>query len=158
MEVCENNWIDVLSALMTPTIGVMAILIAYQQYKVNSNRLRHELYERRLRVYKSVQSFLSEIIRDADIEYQRCGLFYSEASEAVFLFDKNIQDYIDKLYKNGIKMHRLHEKLYPSTGKGGLPVGEERTKIAEENSKILEWFTDQFDKSKELFSGKMEVG
>ena len=54
----SNNWIDILSALLTPLIALIAVYVAYQQHKINKIRLQHELYERRLRVYKAVQTFM----------------------------------------------------------------------------------------------------
>ena len=46
------SWIDILAALLTPTIALIALYIAYQQYKINQQRLRHETYERRLEFIK----------------------------------------------------------------------------------------------------------
>ena len=88
------SWIDILSALLTPTIALIALYIAYQQHKTNQQRLRHETYERRLKVYKAVQAHLSIILRAGKTSYQECTLFYSEASEAAFLFDKSVMDKI----------------------------------------------------------------
>jgi predicted cation transporter len=94
------TWIDVLSALLTPAVALIAIYIAYQQHKINEQRLRHETYERRLKVYKSVQKHLSVILRDGKTTFQECIEFYSEASEAAFLFDSSVMARIDKIYKN----------------------------------------------------------
>jgi len=112
---------DVLLAAMTPLIGLIAAYIAYQQHKTNQFRLRHELYERRLRVYKSVQGFLSEILRDGDVPWHRTSQFYGDALEAVFLFDPAIQKHIDLLYEKAIDLHGLHEKCTHPTGRQGSP-------------------------------------
>lgn len=56
---------DVLSALLTPLIAAIAVYIAYRQFRVERLRLQHELYERRLKVYRAVQSFLSDIMRES---------------------------------------------------------------------------------------------
>ncbi|SDY14887.1 hypothetical protein SAMN05421754_1002109 [Nitrosomonas sp. Nm58] len=49
----------------------------------------------------------------------------------------------------------LHERMYPSDGSPGLPVGEERSKVASDNSKLLKWHTDQLTSSKEFFAKKL---
>ncbi|HUT70659.1 MAG TPA: hypothetical protein VMW89_08260 [Desulfatiglandales bacterium] len=108
------SWIDILSALLTPTIALIALYIAYQQHKTNQQRLRHETYERRLKVYKAVQAHLSIILRAGKTSYQECTLFYSEASEAAFLFDKSVMDKIDKIYSKSIEMVGLDEKPFVS--------------------------------------------
>jgi len=149
------SWIDTLSALLTPTIALIALYIAYQQHKINQQRLRHETYERRLKVYKAVQAHLSIILGAGKTSYQECTLFYSEASEAAFLFDKSVMDKIDKIYSKSIEMVGLHEKLYPSDGSPGLPIGEERSKVAQENGELLKWHIDQLGESKEFFAKKL---
>lgn len=155
MSTPDSSWIDVLSALLVPAIAIVGVYIAYQQFRINEQRLRHETYERRLAVYKAVQRYLSEILRDGTTTYQRASEFYSEASEAAFLFDSSVQDKIDKLYKKYIEMVATHEKMYPSDGSSGLPVGEERTKVAEENSKLLEWHLEELKNSKSFFAMKL---
>jgi len=142
---------------LTPVIAFIVAYIAYQQYKINKLRLRHELYERRLRVYKAVQAFLSEILRGGDIGFDRCSQFYADASEATFLFDKSVQEFIDEIYRKAIDMHALHERMYPSDGSPALPVGEERSRVVHENSELLKWLVDQLSISKELFRKHMGV-
>jgi len=157
MPLNSKTWVDIFSALLTPTIALIAAYIAYHQYKVNKLRLRHELYERRLRVYKAVQSFLSEILRAGDAKFDRCSQFYADASEAAFLFDNTIQKFIDDIYKKAIEMHALYEKMYPSDGSPGLPVGKERDKVVHENSALCKWLMDQLSIPKKLFRKYMGI-
>lgn len=109
----EQSWIDTMSALLVPLIAIIGIYIAYQQYRINRQRLRHETYERRLAVYKAVQRYLSEILRDCKTSYDRALQFNSEASEATFLFDQSVQQKIDEIYLKSIDMVANYEKMYP---------------------------------------------
>lgn len=149
------SWIDGLSALLVPAIAIVGVYIAYQQYRINEQRLRHETYERRLAVYKTVQVFLSEILRDGKTTYDRALKFYSDASEAAFLFDPSVQDKIDEIYQQSIAMVTLHEIMYPSDGSPGLPIGEERSQVAEDNTIHLQWLTDQLKESRPFFAEKL---
>lgn len=155
MPTSSVTWIDTLSALLTPTIALIALYIAYQQHKINQQRLRHETYKRRLKVYKAVQAHLSVVLRAGKTSYQECTLFYSEASEAAFLFDKSVMDKIDEIYSKSIDMVGLYEKLYPSDGSPGLPVGEDRSKVSQQNSELIEWHDAQLGKSKDFFAKKL---
>ena len=146
-----------MSGALTPVIAIIAAYIAYQQYNINQLRLRHELYERRLRVYKSVQFYLSEIMRDGDVEFQRCAQFYADASEAVFLFGTEIQEYVEQLYSKGIDLHSFQEQLYPSDSSPGLPVGQERSKVAKDKGELLKWLIHELSNSKEFFRKHMGV-
>jgi hypothetical protein len=146
-----------LSALLTPLIAILAIYIAYRQYRVDHFRFKHETYERRLRVYKAIQSFLSEIISEAYVPYKRVMQFYADTSEAVFLFKKPIPDYIDNMHSKAIDLEALHEKMYPRDGSDGLPIGQERNKVDHDKAEILEWFGKQCLESKELFKKQMSI-
>ncbi len=151
----ETTWIDVFSALLTPTIALIAVYIAFQQHKINKQRLRHETYERRLAVYKAVQKHLSIILRKGKATYDECSEFYSEASEAAFLFDKSVQDKIDEIYKKSIDLDSRVEELYPSDGSPGLPVGKERSRVSAEKADLLKWHTHQLASTREFFAEKL---
>jgi hypothetical protein len=61
------QWVNLLSALLTPTIAMLGIYIAYQQWSVNRANLREKLFERRFQIFKKAQSFLSEILGKAKL-------------------------------------------------------------------------------------------
>lgn len=94
----DSSWVDILSALLVPCITIIGAIIAFQQYQINRQRLRHELYERRLVVYRAIQQYLSEITREGKTTYERVSQFYAEASEAFFLFDDSFQLSIDEIH------------------------------------------------------------
>jgi len=147
----ETGWVEVLAALLTPTIAILAVVIAYLQYKINAQRLRHEMYERRLGVYKIVQGYFGKILQTGDVTFPACVNFYADTAEATFLFKQKIPNWIDGVYKKSLRMARLHEEMYPADGSPGLPVGEDRTRVATEHSELLQWHIDEMKKAKELF-------
>lgn len=151
----NQSWVDVLSALLVPIIAVVGVYIAFQQYRINQQRLRHETYERRLAVYKAVQRYLSEILRDGKTSYERALQFNSEASEAAFLFDAAVQEMIDEIYQKSIDMVTRYEQMYPSDGSPGMPVGDERSRICTENSELLKWHFAKLKESRPFFADKL---
>lgn len=155
LPVVETTWIDAFAALLTPAIALVAIYIAFQQHKINKQRLRYETYERRLAVYKAVQKHLSVILRKGKATYDECSEFYSEASEAAFLFDKSVQEKIDEIYEKSIDLASHVEELYPSDGSPGLPVGEERSRVSAEKCELLKWHTHQLTSTREFFAEKL---
>lgn len=148
-------WVDVLSALLMPTIALGAAYVAYQQHKVNKQRLMHETYDKRLKVYKTVQKHLTIIIRARDTTFAECLEFYSEASEAAFLFDKSVINRIDKMYNKSVQMVALRERLYPDDGSQGLPGGEERNEVSQQITDLYEWHVHQLEASKVFFAEKL---
>jgi len=138
----QPDLIEISSALLTPTIAILGIYIAYQQYKTNNQRLRYETYERRLHIYRTIQSFLSEVLREGTTNYNNALKFLSDTSEAYFLFDNSVQEKIDFIYKNSIEMASLNNQLYSQDGSRGLPSGKERYSIVNKHSKLLKWHSE----------------
>jgi hypothetical protein len=149
--------VDVFNALLTPVIAGTTVYIAWQQYQVSRLTLKKDLYEKRLRVYQAFMSYLSEIVRDGKIHHNRVAQFYAEASESEFLFDIEVLEKADELYKQGIQLWYLHNQLYPFDGSPGLPVGDKRSRVADENSELLLWFTNQISNTRELFRKQMSI-
>ncbi|EGU18052.1 hypothetical protein SX4_1100 [Vibrio mimicus SX-4] len=89
--------------------------------------------------------------------YQDALKFNSEASEAAFLFDSEISDLISKIYKQSISMASYNEKLYPSGGGQGLPIGDKRNEVAEKESELLQWHMDTLSELKSIFHPHMKI-
>ncbi|ENM5923836.1 hypothetical protein DX881_003831, partial [Vibrio mimicus] len=153
----ESDWVTILSALLVPILTIIGIYVAYQQYVINRQRLNHETYERRLAVYKAVQLHLSKTVQMGRTTYQDALKFNSEASEAAFLFDSEISDLISKIYKQSISMASYNEKLYPSGGGQGLPIGDKRNEVAEKESELLQWHMDTLSELKSIFHPHMKI-
>lgn len=146
----SHSVIDISSAILTPIIAVIAAYIAYQQYQINKQRLRHETYENKMKIFKSVQKFLSEITANGHANFNRCHVFYSEASEAVFLFDPPVMEFIENLYGQAIELAQRNEELYPFDGSSGIQ-GNQRGVIASRKAELFKWFTKQLLESETLF-------
>lgn len=149
--------VEIFNALLTPLIAILVAYIAWQQYRVQYRAFSGQMYERRYTVFKAFMSFLADIMREGKVTYQRLGQFYAEASEADFLFDSEVQSLREELYKRGIELVTTHERMYPSDGSPGLPVGEERSKVAHEKSEHLKWFFDQIKRTKTCFQKEMKI-
>ena len=153
-----KDLVEIFNALLTPLIAVLATYIAWQQYRVNHHSLRNQLYHRRYAVFKAFMSYLADIMREGKTNFQRTGQFYAEASEVEFLFSELISKKMEELYSKGIDLVELNERLYPSDGIPGLPVGEERSKVVKEKDELLKWYYRQIKITKEMFKSEMRVG
>src|SRR5438309_4518635 len=144
--------IEALSAGLTPVIAIVMTYIAYQQWRTNRSRLNYERYDRRLAVFKAVKAFYGEIGDAGTAKYGMVMRFYAATAEAEFLFGDDIRKHIEELYKKGMNLASLHEKMYPSSGEPGLPVGPKRSKVAEEHSKLILWFLqDAIAETRKMF-------
>jgi hypothetical protein len=148
---------DVLSALLTPLIALLAAYIAWQQYRVQHRSYNGQMYERRRVVFGAFMAFLSGIMRDGRTGYDSLGKFNADASEADFLFSEKVVKKRDELYDRALEMISGYERMYPQDGSPGLPVGPERSKLAQEHADHLKWFFKQISLVRDLFKVEMRV-
>ena len=66
----SKDWTDYLAALLTPTIAVLGSLVAYLQWRTNSNRLKHELFERRYEQFMVISDFLASIMASGKSKHE----------------------------------------------------------------------------------------
>ena len=108
------TWIyilDISKGLLTPIIAGVVAYIAYQQHKTNRDKLRFELYDKRLKVFHSLENFLGDISREGDCTHGRMGQYCAEIGESRFLFDKDITDYLEKIYTEAGNLHDLEHEI-----------------------------------------------
>jgi hypothetical protein len=153
-EISNFNLATVSAALLTPTLAVVAAYVAYQQYRINKSRFAQELYEKRLRVYKSLRCFLKDLACNVDVSFEDIAEFYSDIAEVDFLFGKDVQSYLEKIYQKAMKRKALYDILH---SKRAAPVGEDESKFSEEEFQILEWLVAQSEESKKIFKKYLKV-
>jgi hypothetical protein len=108
---CSIDWdklVRVLSALLTPTIGVITTYIAYHQYATNKRQARLALFDKRLPVFNSVMKLLAEILRDTQVDKEQLYSFLSDTRDGEFLFGPEIAVYTDEIYKKGGEVRARH--------------------------------------------------
>ncbi len=150
-----DECIKIFSAMLTPVLGVIAIYIAWQQWRTNDLKCRHDLYERRLAVYLAVMEFLACIMRKTKATDEETISFLQKTRESYFLFGPEIATYLDKIYKRSLELEYHNTMLNDPTSH--LPVGAERTRLAQEKSAALEWCIAQFEIAREKFAAYMSL-
>jgi hypothetical protein len=150
--------VEVFSALLTPAIAIIATYVAVQQWRIQKNRLALELYERRLTLYKAVDSFYGEVSTAGSVKYPPVFKLRVDTAEAPFLFGNDIEKHLNEVFQTGIRAAALYEQMYPSSRDPGLPVGPERTKVAEEHSQLVLWLSQNAKaESRKLFGKYLKL-
>lgn len=134
--------------------GLLAY-IAWQNYKINQasfyvqkDKLRLDLFERRLKIFESCQTFFSFICREGKTTREELYRLTGATSNAEFLFGKEIKLYIDEVGKRGLKLIHLIERLRNQESE----IGDERNILANEVEVLEKWFQEQFtDNAHTLF-------
>ncbi len=138
-DVNPRTVVDVLSALLTPTIAVIATYVAYQQWRVNKTKLDLDLYDRRLAIYKAVDVFYGDVGTQGTAKYPMVFQLRYATAEAPFLFPAEIERHLKEIYDKAMRIAALREQTYSASGEPGLPVGEDRSKACEEESEQVLW-------------------
>jgi hypothetical protein len=140
-------WLDIIfklaPAFVALVVGSFGTYIAFNQYRTNRDKLRLDLFEKRLEAYEKLQEYFNCLFRDAHVDDKMISILAEARYKSLFLFGNEITEHINEVWHKAIKMRYLNVKLHGLHRSGGLPIGEERNKVCEEESSILQWNIDQ---------------
>ena len=149
---CEKDWIDILSALLTPFIAIAAISIAVLQWKINRNRLKHELFDRRYEQYQAVTVFLRSIMRAGKVTMEAQREYLSETTGIEFTFSKEISDYLNEnIWSLAIDLECAQSEF------DGLPVGEERSRLVHKAADLKNQLYTEFNEIDSVFRPYLQL-
>jgi hypothetical protein len=136
----------VLFPIATLIFGCAVAYVAWQQWQIARHRLRLDLFDRRYKVYDATRKFLSIILREARFEDAQLFEFYAGTSDAAFLFDSPVVEYLEHVRKRAVNM-RTHQSVYEH-----MPVGDERSRHVQAEHDDLVWLTDQLTGMTQVFN------
>src|SRR5690242_8582931 len=100
----RKNFMCFTQGLLTPLIALIAVYIAYQQYKVNQRKLNLDLYEKRFRIYKVLKELLGRMMTQGKIEMKDLADIDYDIKDSIFLFEDDISKYIEEVKKKSIRL------------------------------------------------------
>ena len=146
----EKDCIDILSAMLTPTIAILGIYIAYQQWRTNKNRLKLELFEKRYEIFMSIKKFIANVLSSGIVEPGADIQFLRDTKSAGFLFDENIANLTTEMYKMANKLHSLEktEKTH---------IGDKLEINLDKQDEIKDWFQQQLNDIDKVFMKFLKI-
>jgi hypothetical protein len=136
----------ILATMSTLIIGVAASILAFQQFRISKAKLKFDLYDKRLALFRRVREYVHEmaVTTDSDPAFRMNSLasFRRDTLECRFLFDAKVVNYIDEINKRVRCLDRIETIL--------------RAHVTRDNDKLKEledqkvWFTDQ-DQNEKIF-------
>lgn len=144
-----KSYIDILSALLTPLIAIIAIYIAYQQHKTNKIRLQRDLFEKHFAFYKELMSFIVMAKLYPITDEQMSGV-NSVFMEAEFLFPKSISAHVNDIHMKAITKRGLEREKEKVTG-------EKVDELDNQLSEIAKWFNDQITPTHRKFKKYLKL-
>lgn len=144
MIACEfSDVLPMLSGFIAPATLLIATYIAFQQWRTNCLKVRHDLYDRRYAVFMALSGFLAQTQSDTfSINFNTIIPFGQKVKESYFLFDDEISNYLEDVLQKGMGLCTLNSKLNDPRLDAGK-TSETRPQLASELSKQLGWFEQQ---------------
>ncbi|TAN38604.1 MAG: hypothetical protein EPN25_13390 [Nitrospirae bacterium] len=146
----EKDYIDILSAMLTPTIAILGIYIAYQQWRTNKKRLQLDLFEKRYAIFINIKKFIANILTSGIVEQGAEIQFLRDTKSVLFLFDENIANLTSEMYQKANKLNAL-EKTEKSH------VGDKLEKHFDKQEEIKEWFEQQLNNIDTIFMKFLKI-
>jgi hypothetical protein len=88
-------WVSVLSALLTPAVALAVCLIAYRQWRTAQNRLKLDLFDRRLAIHTEALGIILRAVTKP-MEPLDLSAFETAVRQSRWLLDKEIEQYFRK--------------------------------------------------------------
>jgi hypothetical protein len=134
-------------------ISTIMVLVAaivawtnYQQHLLTKEKFKLDLFEKRFAVYKGVQRFLTHILTEGKLDLDKLFEFRRDTQDAVFLFSEDIPQYLGSIDRKALDMRTKAEQYKD------LPVGEERSNLCKEESRLLRELLDELPILKDVFA------
>jgi hypothetical protein len=147
--------LQIFQGLLTPVIGVIALYIAWQQWKTNERKFVLDRYERRLKIYQHVVEMLRLVCSKFNPEIRDLLKFSSDTAEGVFLFGPEIPEYIDEIYKHALDLHTARAEYRDF--RQPVPEGYDHQKVVAAMTAEEKWFVGQFATATEKFKKYLDI-
>jgi len=133
-------------AFVALVVGSFGTYIGFNQYRTNRDKLRLDLFEKRLEAYEKLQEYFNCLRRDARVDDKAIPILAEARYKSLFLFGNEITEHINEVWDKAFEMRRIELKLH---GSKALPVGEERAQVCYEKDELLQWnYAQQEDSPK----------
>ena len=143
----DPHWTTYLAALLTPTITIFGAMIAYRQWRIAQNKLKLDLFERRLAIYETATGYISSVMITGKTSQVKEMEFLTGIRGAKWLFNDEIVQYLNKDL-----WHKICDLGCVQSELEGMAVGEERTQKHHARSDLTRWLAAQHEVIDNKFS------
>jgi len=136
----EKDWVDITSALLTPVVAILGIAIAILQWRLNRARFRHELFEKRYRIFDAAQLYISQVASTAKMDDANRIEFLRTTRGAFAIYSGKVLAYLDEIHRKSTELHLYQQR-----------------EDHERETEILKWFSQQLLDIKSVFQKELKV-
>ncbi len=131
-----------ISGWLTELIALIAVFIAYQQWKTSQDRAALDVFDRRMSTYEEIRASVKPIVQNGTCGTQEYLDLARSADRVKFLFGPEVVDYCDRLLDdaNVLGLYTSYSGSHCT-----LPAGMSWAKRAETFKRIASFY-DEFPK------------
>lgn len=96
----EVHWTAYISPIVAPIIAGIATWIAFRQSQISRNKLKLDLFEKRMEVYNAVRKALGEVTRQGKLTQEQQFEYLQGTRTARWLFGHEVYTYLDEILWN----------------------------------------------------------
>ena len=144
-------WVQWLSALLTPVIGLLAGYIAYEQMRTARAKLRLDLFDKRVALYEAAMTFLAHVGTSGTVTHAERVAFFREVRNSRFLFEPTVHERMVTIYQ------RAGDLLFAEALQTGPQPDKQQEAIEAKWKTLLPWFATQLDEMPNLFIPYLRV-
>lgn len=100
----QPGWATALSALLTPVVALLGVVIAFGQLSTAKKKLKFDLFEKRLGIYYSINEFMSFLNSDSELLLEKLHEVEQSVHNSRWLFDEEIYKKLWIIYSKGLRM------------------------------------------------------
>jgi hypothetical protein len=95
-----------LSDFLVPIVAILGLLIAYWQWRTAQDKLKFDLFDRRMAVYEAARTFIRKVRSTGRIAPEDEFAYSSAIDGARWLFDADIERYLERDLEQGRRAKR----------------------------------------------------
>jgi hypothetical protein len=125
---------------LIPIFGLLAIYVAYRDWLSVAYRQwlsELDLFKKRLAVYEQLKSAVERVRANDSVSNADIGRFARALSEMRFLFDEDLERFINGIYGGLLKKHALDALIEKAAGQDKSLIGQALIEQAQSKSRQL---------------------
>lgn len=136
------DWFQYAQATALALVAIFGVWIAYQQWRTAREKLRLDLFERRVSVFVALRKYVATITQKGGPEPDDVTKFGEAFEQAQFLFGKDVREFLKEVGDRGIRL-RMQKRGQIDPNAIDRAV-EENMKDLEAHRKVYEQMYDVF--------------
>lgn len=151
----QSTWTTIVqasAAALPPIIAVVGGWIAWQQVRINRNKLKLDRFDKRFAVHEAAMAFVANVCTSGNASIEAMNEFLAKTRGSRFLLNKEIADYLRETHNKAGQLRSI------TLGMQALALSEEsRQKYSDKWLELTEWFQAQLDVIPEMFAPFLSV-